>query len=99
MEKVPQPHGGALLAGGMPGNKGGGRPSDELKAKMARLSNDVAEELAKRLASDPGSFTAADLASIMDKGAKYNLTTGVDLTTAGQPLQKTYIVIDPETDV
>lgn len=24
-EKVPQAHGGALLAGGMPGNKGGGR--------------------------------------------------------------------------
>jgi hypothetical protein len=39
-ELVPQPHGGALQRGN-PGNKGGGRPPDEFKAKMRELaSND-----------------------------------------------------------
>lgn len=33
--KVPQPHGGALLSGGMPGNRGGtGRPPSELRARL-----------------------------------------------------------------
>jgi hypothetical protein len=35
---VEQPHGGALLSGGVPGNKGGtGRPPDEFKARMREL--------------------------------------------------------------
>lgn len=34
--KVEQSHGGALYAGGVPGNKGG-RPPDAFKAKMAEL--------------------------------------------------------------
>lgn len=33
---VPQPHGGALLTGGVPGNKGGtGRPTSEIRAAFA----------------------------------------------------------------
>jgi len=28
---IPQPHGGALLSGGVPGNKGGGRIADEVR--------------------------------------------------------------------
>lgn len=33
--KRPQPHGGALLTGGVPGNKGGtGRPPSELRAQL-----------------------------------------------------------------
>ena len=35
--KRPQPHGGALNAGGTPGNRGGGRPKDEFKALMRQL--------------------------------------------------------------
>lgn len=35
---VPQPHGGALLAAGQPGNRGGGRPRDEVRAKLLTLS-------------------------------------------------------------
>jgi hypothetical protein len=31
---IPQEHGGALLAGGKPGNKGGGRTPNELRALM-----------------------------------------------------------------
>lgn len=75
-ELIPQPHGGALLAGGKPGNKGGpGRPKEELREKLARLSEASADELMKRLESAPETLTAADLASIMDKGAKFNLAT------------------------
>jgi hypothetical protein len=35
---VPQPHGGALLTGGKPGNKGGGRPADKVRAKLVKLA-------------------------------------------------------------
>ena len=34
---VPQKHGGALLPGGVPGNKGGGRPSNELRGSMREI--------------------------------------------------------------
>lgn len=75
-ELIPQPHGGALRPGGKPGNKGGpGRPKEELREKLARLSEASADELMKRLESAPETLTAADLASIMDKGAKFNLAT------------------------
>jgi hypothetical protein len=37
-ELVEQPHGGALQRGN-PGNKGGGRPPDEFKAKMRELAS------------------------------------------------------------
>lgn len=39
-EKVPQPHGGALFRGGVPGNKGGGRKSDEFRDRMAEMGRD-----------------------------------------------------------
>jgi hypothetical protein len=36
--KIPQPNGGALYAGGVPGNAGGtGRPSKEARAELLRL--------------------------------------------------------------
>jgi hypothetical protein len=38
-KKVPQAHGGALLDGGVPGNKGGGRPPDEFKRRMRELAS------------------------------------------------------------
>ena len=34
---VPQKHGGALLPGGVPGDKGGGRPSNELRGSMREI--------------------------------------------------------------
>lgn len=37
---IPQPHGGALLAGGVPGHRGaGGRTPDEFKAKMREYAS------------------------------------------------------------
>lgn len=38
--KIPQPHGGALNAGGTPGNAGGGRPPKIWKNFLAELRDD-----------------------------------------------------------
>lgn len=54
----PQPQGGYLLAGGMPGHKGGGgRPTDEFKAwcQAAATSEAVRERILKELVA-PGVF-------------------------------------------
>lgn len=34
---VPQAHGGALLSGGKPGNRGGGRPKAAIRADLLRI--------------------------------------------------------------
>lgn len=39
---VPQAHGGALLSGGKPGNRGGGRPPDEFNRRMRELASSEA---------------------------------------------------------
>lgn len=59
-ELVPQPHGGALRTGGKPGNKGGGRPPDEFKRRMAELasSDEALEYLAECLRGDHGAKAA-----------------------------------------
>lgn len=36
---IPQPHGGALYAGGVPGNRGGGRHPDEFRSRMAECAS------------------------------------------------------------
>lgn len=36
-EKVPQPHGGALYAGGVPGNRGGPPRTDDMLRELARM--------------------------------------------------------------
>ena len=47
---VPQPHGGALLAGGVPGNKGGsGRPPAAFRVKMRDLLADDGVEVAREI--------------------------------------------------
>lgn len=38
--KIPQPHGGALLSGGKPGNKGGGRTAEYVKQRAAEILED-----------------------------------------------------------
>lgn len=50
---VAQPHGGALLAGGLPGNRGGpGRPKAELRARMRAMLDDAHEAMAAALAGE-----------------------------------------------
>jgi hypothetical protein len=61
-EKVPQPHGGALLHGGMPGNAGGGRPRDEFKALCRELaSGEMTVQSLQTILADPkhAQFVAA----------------------------------------
>lgn len=49
-ELIPQPHGGALLPGGKPGNKGGtGRPPNELRQRMRELGYVALEETLRRV--------------------------------------------------
>lgn len=50
-----QPHGGALLAGGLPGNKGGtGRPPNVFKTFLARLRQDPDfQDALEKAAKDP----------------------------------------------
>lgn len=49
--KVPQPHGGALNAGGSPGNAGGGRPPKAFKDFLAELRRDPASQEALKTAA------------------------------------------------
>lgn len=51
---------GKLYTGGVPGNKGGGRPPDEFKAKMRELAShdEVLEYLASCLRGDQGGTVA-----------------------------------------
>lgn len=47
---VPQPHGGALLTGGVPGHRGGGgRPSNALREQMRSLLAMAQDEVVRRL--------------------------------------------------
>lgn len=53
--KIPQKHGGALNAGGTPGNRGGGRPPKPFKDFLAELRKDpTAQETLKAVATDAG---------------------------------------------
>lgn len=40
VRKTPQPHGGALNAGGTPGNRGGGRPPDEYRKLLSEIRDE-----------------------------------------------------------
>jgi len=39
-EKVRQPHGGAIYAGGVPGNRGGWQPKESLRRRLRRITDD-----------------------------------------------------------
>lgn len=60
--KIPQAHGGALNAGGTPGNAGGGRPPKAFKDFLAELRRDPLAQAALEKAakdSESRSFGAA----------------------------------------
>jgi hypothetical protein len=67
-ELIPQAHGGALLSGGVPGNKGGtGRPPNWFAAKLreCRDRDEVVEELKRAMAdrADPNFLAAIKFAT------------------------------------
>jgi hypothetical protein len=71
-ELIAQDHGGALLSGGKPGNKGGsGRPPSELRRRL-RSSLDKRIAVAEEIADDD-TRRAADRLRAIDLLAKYGL--------------------------
>ena len=56
-DRIPQPHGGALLSGGLPGNRGGiGRPPSALRERLRGSFDErvgVLEQIADDQAADP----------------------------------------------
>lgn len=69
--KVPQPHGGALNAGGTPGNKGGtGRPPNSFRAFLKTLREDPEVQSAiLSAAKDP---TSRGFSTAMALAEKYD---------------------------
>lgn len=72
---IPRPNGkGALLAGGVPGNRGGtGRPPSVIRERL-RGSFDERVKILEQIADDPKA-TAADRIKAVDMLAKYGLGT------------------------
>lgn len=69
---VPQPHGGALLPGGVPGNRGGtGRPQNELRAAM-RASLEARLYIAEKILDDPNASNS-DKLRVLDWYARYGI--------------------------
>ena len=70
---IPQPHGGALKAGGTPGNKGGtGRPPDVFRRKLQVLADDFVNDrrngLPALLKSEDERLQLAAFESAADRG-------------------------------
>lgn len=87
-ELKPQPRGGALLAGGIPGNKGGGRPPNAFKDFLADLRKDPEALAALRAAAcDP---------SLRSFGAAWKLAADYD---DEKPAEKRQIVGPVEVNV
>lgn len=68
---IPQPNGGALLSGGMPGNAGGtGRPPKSFATFMKELRESPnVQEAIRKVAEDPD---ARGFAPILEKMAAYD---------------------------
>ena len=70
---MPQKHGGALLPGGVPGNKGGpGRPSNELRGSLREIL-DVGLPHLKDFATGKKDAKPADQLKAIDIAARYGL--------------------------
>lgn len=71
---VPQKHGGALLTGGVPGNKGGtGRPPNELRGSMREILEKGLPHLEEFATGENDAKPAYQLKAI-DIAARYGLT-------------------------
>lgn len=86
MEKIEQPHGGALLTGGVPGNKGGGRPKDEIRALCATNLAKATELIQQRLERE-SDLTIEQIIKAADVSGKYSIGTKSEVDT---------VVKDPE---
>lgn len=85
-ELIEQKHGGALLSGGVPGNKGGGRYPDRIKQILQEGMFEAAPSIVQ-LAKGGEHVSAGDQISAFDKLGKYGVgeaktNTGDDLLNA-----------------
>lgn len=82
---IPQPHGGALRAGGTPGNKGG-RPREKVRASMLRMTARAARELNRMLEEhraalergEAGTLNVRDLTRIASVGGRFAVGTNLE---------------------
>ena len=69
---VPQKHGGALLPGGVAGNKGGGRPPNELRGSMREILEKGLPHL-EEFATGEKDAKPADQLKAIDIAARFGL--------------------------
>ena len=69
---VPQKHGGALLPGGVPGNKGGGRPPNELRGSMREILEKGLPHL-EEFATGEKDASPSDQLKAIDIAAKFRI--------------------------
>lgn len=83
--KVPQPHGGALNAGGTPGNKGGtGRPPNSFRAFLKTLREDPEVQSAiLSAAKDPTSRGFSTAMALAEKYDDDKPAEKAELTVSG----------------
>ncbi len=102
VELVPQPHGGALLAGGKPGNKGGGRTPSEIRelmrkplAKLLPIITEIAEAKDTQTVTCPKCgekfeatswVKASDKLKAVDLLARYGIGTSKEVEHKGMVL-------------
>src|SRR5262245_5047287 len=86
-ELIPQPHGGALLAGGKPGNKGGtGRPSKKFSVFMRELREKAeVHDAIERAAKDE---TSRGFAPVLNTLKEY------DEERPGQKVEVTVLTVE-----
>lgn len=70
-ELIPQPHGGALYAGGVPGNRGGGRPPSRIRGIARKAFGERVRLLAE--IADDGEESARDRIRAIDVLGRYGL--------------------------
>lgn len=89
---IPQPHGGALLSGGVLGHRGGpGRPPSALREVM-RLSLEERLPILEKLADDP-TVAPRDRLKAIEILARYGI--GTQLEHSGQVEHKTTRTLSP----
>lgn len=70
-ELIPQPHGGAILSGGWPGNAGGGRPPSVVRAAMREALAERVRLLAE--IADDHDVRPSDRIKAIEALARYGL--------------------------
>lgn len=93
-ELVPQPHGGALLSGGVPGNKGGtGRPPSTIRRRLRGSFEDRIPTLEK-IADGEVKATAAERISALKLMAQIGFGPQVSTEDVRQRLGETLDAVE-----